>query len=257
MAALLALAILASSATAQDAARHSAEDELLRIEAARSEAVRGSDLKALDAIYADDFAGVAGTGQLVTKKQLFEIFARSDPALRFTTSETSARAFGDTGVVVGRLAARREDGTLVSEARFTHVYVRREGRYRFVAGQSTPILATPDPFPGGLPPAPRQPSRSFEEPYPPNAPGVTPPKKLQEVKPQWPPGSRPREAVAALDIVVRRDGKVMIEQTRQASEPDWERACRVAVSQWRYEPATKDGMPVAFRMTVTCTINVR
>jgi ketosteroid isomerase-like protein len=254
---LLAAAILAAGAAAQEPVRPSAEDELLRLEAARSEAVRSGDLKALDAIYADDFAGVAGTGQLVTKKQLFEIFGRVEPSVRYTTSEASARVFGETGVVVGRLAGRREDGSLISEARFTHVYVRREGRFRFVAGQSTPILATPDPFPAGLPPAVRQTPRAFEEPYPPNAPGVTPPRKIHEIKPQWPPAARPREAAAALDLVIRRDGRVMIEQTRQATDPEWERACRQAVSQWRYEPASKDGMPVAVRLTVTCTMNVR
>jgi ketosteroid isomerase-like protein len=253
----LAVAILAAGAAGQEAARPSPEDELLRTEAARSEAIRNGDMKLLDAIYSDDFTGVAGTGQLVTKKQLFEIFARVDPTVRFTTSETSARVFGDAGVVSGRLAGRREDGTLVSEARFMHLFVRRDGRYRFVAGQSTPIVASPDPFPGGLPAAPRQPARAFEEPYPPNAPGVTPPRKLHEVRPQWPAMTRPREATAALDIVIRRDGRVMVEQTRQATDPEWERACRQAVAQWRYEAASKDGMPVAVRLTVTCASNVR
>ncbi len=253
----LAAAMLAALAAAQEPARPAAEDELLRVEAARSEAVRSGDLKLLETIYADDFTGVAGTGQLVTKKQLFEIFARVDPGIRYTTSETQARVFGDAGVVSGRLAGRREDGTLVSEARFMHLFVRRDGRFRFVAGQSTPILASPDPFPGGLPPAPRQPARAMEEPYPPNAPGVTPPRKVHEIRPHWPAATRPREALAALDVVIRRDGRVMIEQTRQATDQEWERACRQAVAQWRYEAASKDGMPVAVRMTVTCASNVR
>src|SRR5262245_46928927 len=128
---LLAAATLAALAAGQEPVRPPLEDELLRLEAARSEAIRSGDLKQLDAIYADDFTGVAGTGQLVTKKQLFEIFARVDASIRYTTSETSARVFGDAGVVSGRLAGRREDGTLVSEARFMHLFVRRDGRFRF------------------------------------------------------------------------------------------------------------------------------
>ena len=38
------------------------------------QAIQRGDLKTLDQIYADDFVGVAGTGQLVTKPQMFEFF---------------------------------------------------------------------------------------------------------------------------------------------------------------------------------------
>lgn len=252
---LAAVVLLTATGQARETAAAAPEDELLRLEAARREAIRLGDLKTLDEIYADDFVAVAGTGQLVTKAQLLEFFRGTDASLRFTASEVSARAFGDTGVVVGRLAARREDASLVSEARFTHVYVRRDGRFRFVAGQSTPILATPDPFGSRLPPALRQAPRPSEEPYPDNSPGVTPPQKMYEVKPHWPLGSR-QQAHATLQIVIRRDGGVTVEQIWNATDPGWEQACRQAVAQWRYEPATRDGQPVAVRTSVGCALNV-
>lgn len=251
-----ALALLPFVARSQEAVRLTPEDELLRVESARSEAIRRNDLKTLDEIYADDFVGVAGTGQLVTKPQLFEFFKRADPSLRFTTSEVSARAFGESGIVVGRLAGRREDGSLVSEARFTHVYVRRDGRFRFVAGQSTPILATPDPLPPRLPPAERQTPRPGEEPYPETALGLRPPQKIYEVAPAWLGRPGPRQAHAQVQMVIQRDGRVTVEQVWNATDFEWGEACRQAFSQWRYEPARKDGRPVAVRATVSCALNV-
>src|SRR5258706_14996677 len=97
--AVLLSALLLTTPAPQQAPR-TAEDELLRVESARSDAIRRNDLKTLDEIYADDFAGVAGTGQLVTKAELLDFFRRPDPSLRFTTTEVSARVFGDTGIVV-------------------------------------------------------------------------------------------------------------------------------------------------------------
>lgn len=250
-----AVALLSAAPPTQEAVRPAPEDELLRVESARSEAIQRSDLKTLDEIYADDFVGVAGTGQLVTKPQLLEFFKHVDPSLRFTTSEVSARAFGESGIVVGRLAGRREDGSLVSEARFTHVYVRRDGRWRFVAGQSTPILPTPDPL-HRLPPAERQTPRLFDEPYPETALGIRPPQRVYEVAPPWLGRPGPRQAHAQVQIVIQRDGRVAVEQVWNATDFEWGEACRHAVSQWRYEPGRKDGRPVAVRATVSCALNV-
>lgn len=251
-----AVALLSAIPPTPQAVRPTPEDELLRVESARSEAIRRSDLKTLDEIYADDFVGVAGTGQLVTKPQLLEFFKQVDPSLRFTRSEVSARAFGESGIVVGRLAGRREDGGLVSEARFTHVYVRRDGRYRFVAGQSTPILATPDPLPARLPAAERQTPRLSDEPYAETALGIRPPRRIYDVAPPWLGRPGPRQAHAQVQIVIQRDGRVTVEQVWNATDFEWGEACRQAVSQWRYEPASRDGRPVAVRATVSCALNV-
>lgn len=251
-----AFALVASGTLVQEAARGALEDELLRLETARSEALGTGDLKALDDIYADDFTGVAGTGQLVTKAQLFEFIRKTDPSVRFTSSEVSARVFGETGIVVGRLAARRDDGSLVSEVRFTHVFVRRAGRFKFVADQSTPILATPDPLPARLPPAERQTPRASHEPYADSAIGITPPHKTYDVTPQWLGHPGPRQAHATVQLVIRRDGGVAVEQVWSATDFEWGEACRQAVSQWRYEPARKDGLAVAVRTTVSCALNV-
>ena len=250
-------ALVPLAAAAQSPSRAPSEDELLRIESARSEAIQRGDMKTLDEIYADDFVGVAGTGQLVTKPQLFEFFKGADPSLRFTTSEVFARSYGDSGVVVGRLAGRRGDGSLVSEARFLHVYVRREGRLRFVSGQSTPVLPTPDPLPARLPAGERQlPRPSNDEPFDERSAGIAPAQRVYEVQPPWLGRPGPLQAHAQVQIVIQRDGRVTIEQVWNATDFEWGQACRQAVSQWRYSPARKDGRPVAVRATVSCALNI-
>jgi ketosteroid isomerase-like protein len=250
-------ALLPLAAAAQSGARAASEDELLRVESARSEAIQRGDLKTLEEIYADDFVGVAGTGQLVTKAQLLEFFKSADPALRFTTSEVFARPLGDGGIVVGRLAGRRQDGSLISEARFLHVYVRRDGRLRFAAGQSTPVLPTPDPLPARLPPGERQlPRPPVDEPVDERSAGITPAQRVYEVQPPWLGRPGPRQAHAQVQIVIQRDGRVSVEQVWNATDFEWGQACRQAVSQWRYAPARKDGRPVAVRATVSCALNL-
>ena len=255
--AVCSAALLPLVAAAQPTARIASEDELLRIESARSEAIQRVDLKTLEEIYADDFIGVAGTGQLVTKRQLLEFFKAGDPTLRFTTSEVFARPLGDGGVVVGRLAGRREDGSLISEARFLHVYMRRDGRLRFVAGQSTPVQPAPDPLPARLPAGERQfPRKSGDEPFDELAAGLTPAQRVYEVQPPWLGRPGPHQAHAQVQIVIQRDGRVSVEQVWNSTDFEWGQACRQAVSQWRYTPARKDGKPVAVRATVSCALNI-
>jgi ketosteroid isomerase-like protein len=115
------------------------EQELRQIEIARSQAIKQGDMKTLDRIYADDFSGVAASGRVVNKAQLMEIFKANDPRLTFTTDEVGVRLFGETAVVTGRLTGKTPDGEIIGSSRFMHVYVKQQGRWQFVAGQSTNI----------------------------------------------------------------------------------------------------------------------
>jgi ketosteroid isomerase-like protein len=72
-----------------------------------------------------------------------EVFKRTDPRVAFTTDEMSVRVFGEVGVVTARLTGRTSDGDVVSDARLVHVYTRRQGQWKFVFGQATPIRKGP------------------------------------------------------------------------------------------------------------------
>ena len=115
------------------------ERELRALEEKRRQAIKEGDEKTLDQIYADDFSAIAGSGQLITKDQLMSVFKRNDPRINFLTDEISVRIFGSTAIFTGRLVGKTPNGEVVSASRFTHVFVKRAGRWQCVAGQSTPL----------------------------------------------------------------------------------------------------------------------
>ena len=49
--------------------------DMRALEAARGQAIRADDEAALSRIYAEDFQGVAATGAIVTRDELFAVFA--------------------------------------------------------------------------------------------------------------------------------------------------------------------------------------
>lgn len=68
----------------------------------------------------------------------FDIFRKDDPALKFETDELLVRELGDSAIVTGRLTATR-DGAIASQQRFSHYFVKRDGRRQIVAAQGTPV----------------------------------------------------------------------------------------------------------------------
>lgn len=135
---LTAFISLAQSQTKQS----KAEQQLRQIEETRRAAIKDGDFKTLDTIYADDFSGIVGNGQILNKQQLFEIFKRSNPQIIFTTDEITVRVFKKTAIFSGRLTGRANDGKIVSASRFTHFFVKRGGRWQCVYGQSTALPLT-------------------------------------------------------------------------------------------------------------------
>jgi ketosteroid isomerase-like protein len=121
------------------AAARKVQKELLALEETRRQAIKDGDAKTIDQIYADDFIGIAGNGQLVTKEQLMAVLKRNDPRIGFTTDEIKVRVFRNSAVFTARLIGRTSDGAVVSSSRFTHVFVKRRGHWQCVAGQSTPL----------------------------------------------------------------------------------------------------------------------
>lgn len=117
----------------------SERDGLIALEYKRSAAIAAHDKAFLDSIYADDFRGVTALGFSVDKATLMEVFTRDNPNTRFTLDELEPRVYGDTAVVMGRLTGRDAQGAILSQSRYMHVYVRKDGKWRIVAGQGTVI----------------------------------------------------------------------------------------------------------------------
>jgi ketosteroid isomerase-like protein len=136
---LATFATLAAVTVPSPARAATAEEELTILEDQRSEAVRLKDYSALGRIYAPEFMAVAGNGQLIDRTALFRQFDQGGSALKFQTDEIRIQQHGDTAVFFGRLTGRAPTGEVATVSRFSHVYIRRDGRWWCVAGQSTPI----------------------------------------------------------------------------------------------------------------------
>lgn len=58
---------------------------------------------------------------------------------------------------------------------------------------------------------------------------------------------------AAVEAVIEADGAVG-QVCRVSGDPEWAKTLADAVRQWRFEPATLDGKPLAVRFTITSSI---
>jgi TonB family protein len=90
-------------------------------------------------------------------------------------------------------------------------------------------------------------------------PGVTAPKVLQKVDPAY-----TKEATAAkiqgpviLSIVVGTDGVARDIQVKQSLDPGLDQNAMAAVSQWKFQPGTKDGEAVNVAATIEVNFKLK
>jgi|SRR5918911_3014394 ketosteroid isomerase-like protein len=120
------------------------EDEryLRQIDGEWNEAYPNRNIETLNRIIADDWKGIDGAGQIISKQQLLErVAANPDPFDSHKFDEFSLRIFGDIAIITGRLSGkgRSKDGDFSVEQRYTRVYVKRDNRWYAVATQVTVV----------------------------------------------------------------------------------------------------------------------
>ena len=152
---LFALAVAAWIPSARIVTRQGPEDPCQRnavaqavctTEAQVTEALRLNDVQRLSQLYADDFRIINYRGRRLDKEAVLGAFRSG--ALRFDslrTSDLDIRVYGDVAVVSGiqHQVAREPGGDSQAHpksVRYTHTYVTRDGRWRLVLSQITPIL---------------------------------------------------------------------------------------------------------------------
>ena len=89
---------------------------------------------------------------------------------------------------------------------------------------------------------------------PPDPAAVIPPRVISRIDPVMPEDVQ-RRGVVVLAGVVNKSGQVETLTVQRAFTPAFDKACLDAVRQWRYEPATQNGRPVAIDYHVTCTFS--
>ncbi len=84
---------------------------------------------------------------------------------------------------------------------------------------------------------------------------VTEPKEISRVRPVYPPEARAAKkgGVVVIEAVIDASGSVADAEVVRHVDPALDEAALAAVRQWRYQPATRDGKPVAVFLTVTLT----
>lgn len=136
---LLAIGAAVSLAGAAEAPV-AVQKELIALEGTRREAIRRHDFTRLEQIYDPAFVAVAGNGRIIDRAQLFAVFRQADPTVTYTTTEAQVHMTGSTVIFIGRLTARSAQGDTLSDARFSHVFIKQGKDWRCIAGQSTPVV---------------------------------------------------------------------------------------------------------------------
>jgi hypothetical protein len=83
--------------------------------------------------------------------------------------------------------------------------------------------------------------------------GIIPPKVIYQAQPNGRPLGE-RRATATIEAVIGEDG-IPRHVCVASGDPNWGRIAAAAVRNWRFEPATRDGKPVAVRFSMTTKWN--
>jgi hypothetical protein len=133
--------LLAVLLTAGAAHADSLED-LLRLEREISVATWTGDAVWFEENLSDDYVLITPNGETRTKRDVIRGLVR--PGLKmepYETTEAQIRVFADVGVVTGRMQQSFSLGRTryKNDLRFTHVYVKRKGKWSLVSAHSSAV----------------------------------------------------------------------------------------------------------------------
>ena len=130
------LALVAASALL---APPSCREPVLKAERRWVQALETGDRAALAALLDDDFSDFDWRGRVRSKADVLAAVAPGRAA-GLVLRDLEVQSAGRMGVVRGLSATRGAGGALTRAARFTDVFMCRNGRWRAVAAQETPVL---------------------------------------------------------------------------------------------------------------------
>lgn len=116
------------------------EKEILALETLKNDAMQKGDVKVLEPIYGDSLIFINARGQILTKQdRLNEFDSGSVKYQSFFQGDYRFHIYGSTAIVTGVACSVVDYHGRVNRIprRFTSVYVKLDGRWRFVAHQAT------------------------------------------------------------------------------------------------------------------------
>jgi ketosteroid isomerase-like protein len=120
--------------------QESIEQEVLKVEAQRDEAMQKADMAVLNRIYADDVVIINTRGRHLTKAQRLADFQSGDlKFLSFDQGDYSFHVYGNTVILNGRANSVVQFHGTVNRVprRFTLTYIKLSGEWRLVAQNET------------------------------------------------------------------------------------------------------------------------
>jgi hypothetical protein len=133
---LAAVLLVVPRAGAEDPA----EAAVLKREEARLQAMVKADVAALEDVLADDLSYIHASGNADTKREFIDAIRTGRLRYKQLDREgVAVRVYDDVAVVTGRgrFLVRSGENDLDVRLLFTDVYVKRGGKWRMVAWQST------------------------------------------------------------------------------------------------------------------------
>ncbi len=119
-----------------------AEQQVMALNRAWADAITKGDAAALDGILADDVIVTSGSGEIRSKAaEIKDSAGPPDPDFvwlrSFITEDVRVRIYRNAAVVTGRAkwGFKYKGQEVNQERRYTHLYVKREGRWKIVAQQ--------------------------------------------------------------------------------------------------------------------------
>ena len=142
---VLALMMASGCSTQQKAA--DVEKELIALENQWSDAYVNADVAVLERIEAENIVQIDSDGNDFSKAEdIAEVKAGIYKVKSWTREEMTVRPYGDTAVVNGitRIQGTYKGKDFDNRSRGTNTWIKKDGRWQCVAGQSTRITEAPD-----------------------------------------------------------------------------------------------------------------
>ena len=148
VAAAIALGVLSLSASTGTPQKQDRRKQIDKLEDAWRSAVLSSNIKALDALLADDYMAIEPSGTIQTKEDTLQSFRTGRVHFDLLNiSDRKVRFYGGGGTAVvtslAEIQAKTADGSVAGSYRYTRVYVRNvQGQWKIVSFEASRIQET-------------------------------------------------------------------------------------------------------------------
>lgn len=116
--------------------------EIIKAERRWVQAHRDLDLETLESMLAEDYLQVRSDGSVIGKQEVLESYRSGKRHWEIAESdEYQINLLGNSAILIGRWQSKgKNDGeTFEYTARYMSVYVKRDGKWKIAADQSTTI----------------------------------------------------------------------------------------------------------------------